>query len=101
MDKITILSNEEFETRFGGDQGYSDCMFYYKSTEAVTCRIIEAYKAWKEGSSLDDILYNAWNICYDTCFDEDSDKLYIPQGAYDFYKKVVATFEDDFCDDKE
>lgn len=99
MDKITVISNKEFETKFGGDWGYSNCMVYFEDAYASTCRTVEAYKVWKEEGTLDAVLSEAWNICFDTCYDEDI--CYMPQGAYDFYKNAVEVFENEFCDDKE
>ena len=100
MNKITVISNEEFETKFGGDWGYSNCMVYFEGAYASTCRTIEAYKVWKEKGTLDAVLLEAWNICFDTCFDEEG-IYYMPQDAYDFYKNAVEVFESEFCDDKE
>ena len=61
---MKIISDKEFVARFSECIGSNDCMFSFKGTTAVTCRVIDLYKMWKNGSSFNDILSTMWEICF-------------------------------------
>lgn len=99
---MKIIADEEFISRFRDGIGCDDCMYAFKGVMATTCRTVEMYKMWKDGSSLDNIIEMEWEINFDLCFDDgDADTCYFPQSAYDFCKKVVETLDSEFCDDRE
>ena len=95
---MKIITDKEFVARFSGCIGSNDCMFAFKGTTAITCRVVEMYKMWEDGRSFDDILSAMWEICFDLCFDDDTE--YFPQSAYDFCKEVIETFNSDFSGDR-
>lgn len=96
---MKIISDKEFVARFNECIGCDDCMHAFKGTIAITCRVVEMYKMWKDGYSFEGILSAIWEICFDLCFE--GDEKYFPQSAYDFCKDVISTLDINFEEDHE